>query len=75
MKITFQHNEKVLTIVDFKESDIPQVEKYYFNQYARGNTFPRKEFYEYIQEMKEFNRKQGYMKHCDFQPGMTIELD
>ena len=75
MKITFQNNDKVLTIVDFKDSDIPYVEQYYYNPYARGNKFPYTDFYNYIQELKEFNRKNGYFKSSEFVPGMTIELD
>lgn len=75
MRVEFQYNEKVLNIVDFNDTHIPQVEMYFYNPFARGNTFPRREFYEYIQEMKEFGRKEGYMKHSDFPPQMNIYLD
>lgn len=75
MRVVFQYNDVVLEFVDFKEENIPQVEEYFYNPYARGNTFPRREFYSYVEEMKEFGRKQGYMKYSDFPPQMEIYLD
>lgn len=75
MKVVFQFNEKVLTYENFQEKDIPEVEKEFYQPYARGNKFPRREFYSYVEEMKEFGRKSGYMKYSEFPPQMTIYLD
>ena len=75
VQFEFNGGEKSLTIKDFKETDIPRVEEYFYRPYARGNTLDRRSFYKYIEELKQFHRLSGHMKQSDFPPYMYITLE
>ena len=72
VKVVFQINDTQLTIDDFVDSDIPMVEQYFFNPYYGDNTFPRKDFYEYLECVKDSRSKRGYLKTHNFVPVMEI---
>lgn len=72
VKVVFQANDIQLTIDDFIDSDIPIVEQYFFNPYYGDNTFPRKDFYEYLEYVKHSKSKCGYLKTCNYMPAMEI---
>ena len=72
VKVVFQINDTQLTIDDFVDSDIPMVEQYFFNSYYGDNDFPKEEFYDYLEYVKQSRGKRGYLKTCDFAPAMEI---
>lgn len=72
MKVIFQFNQTELSIDDFTDKDIPKVEQYFSNPFYKG--FPYKDFYEYVNELKQYKRTHGYFKSSTFQPGINIYL-
>ena len=48
------------------------VEQYFFNSYYGDNDFPKEEFYDYLEYVKQSRGKRGYLKTCDFAPAMEI---
>lgn len=75
VQFEFNGGKKSLTINDFKETDIPRVEEYFYCPYARGNTFNKRDFYEYINDLQQGGKCNGYMKQSEFPPDMYITLE
>lgn len=75
MTVTFQFNDKKITIHDFKENDIPQVEQYFYNPRSNNNTLDREEFFRYVGIMRQTGMKRGSMTQSCFAPAMEIILD
>lgn len=72
IKVVFQVNDTQLIVDNFIDSDIPMVEQYFFNPYYGDNSFPKKDFYEYLEYVKDSRGKRGHLKTCNFAPAMEI---
>ena len=77
INVLFEVNggQKSLQVNDFTEKDIPRVEEYFYRPYARGNTFNKRDFDEYIKDLNIVGKRDGYMKQSEFPPDMYITIE